>query len=195
MWNKYKKVIIYAIIAVIFLFIIIVIAGANTKRFGNWLMDKKFEILYEKWTKGAEYLNQRRMADKDGGATPEETIKMFLTGLKAGDIDKASKYYEVSLQDKALTSLKEEKQKYGDFSHTINYFEEVTSKGVKKCQNEDKESGGCGFNLAYVSITDEYIEVANSIQKVFFPKGSEHSKYVGLSKNNVTNIWKIKFPY
>ena len=59
MWNKYKKVLIYAVLAVIFLIVIATIAGANMERFGNWLMDKKFEILYEKWTKGAEELNQK----------------------------------------------------------------------------------------------------------------------------------------
>jgi hypothetical protein len=46
-----------------------------------------------------------------GGKTPEETWSMFLDALKKGDIDLASKYYDVEHQEKERSNLLNIKEK------------------------------------------------------------------------------------
>ena len=54
----------------------------------------------EKRAEDKYYAEMQRpyLEDTYGGATPEETFEMFLTALKAGDIDLASKYFIVDKQ-------------------------------------------------------------------------------------------------
>ncbi|MEK7148979.1 MAG: hypothetical protein AAB796_01080 [Patescibacteria group bacterium] len=47
-------------------------------------------------------LQQRYQNDIYGGSTPEETLSLFTDALKKGDIDLASKYFEVKKQDEWL---------------------------------------------------------------------------------------------
>ena len=58
-----------------------------------------------KWRKSVERfqnaLEKPYREDVYGGKTPEETWAMFLDALKKGDIDLASKYYDVEHQGKA----------------------------------------------------------------------------------------------
>lgn len=60
---------------------------------------KKQGEIYEKQVQ--EELNKYKN-DFDGGKTPEETLELFITALRAGDIEKASKYYEIGLQQENL---------------------------------------------------------------------------------------------
>lgn len=66
-----------------------------------------------KWQKQTDKfqnaLEQPYKEDTYGGKTPEETWGMFLDALKKGDIDLASKYYDVGHQEKAKGILLEEK--------------------------------------------------------------------------------------
>lgn len=43
--------------------------------------------------------------DMVGGATPEETLKMFITAFKAGDLELASKYFVVDKQAEFLAKM------------------------------------------------------------------------------------------
>lgn len=58
-----------------------------------------------KWQKSVEdfqnALEKPYREDVYGGKTPEETWTMFLDALKRGDIDSASRYYDVEHQGKA----------------------------------------------------------------------------------------------
>ncbi|PIR67007.1 MAG: hypothetical protein COU51_00945, partial [Parcubacteria group bacterium CG10_big_fil_rev_8_21_14_0_10_36_14] len=45
--------------------------------------------------------------DKYGGTTPEETFDMYITALKKGDLELASKYFAINKQKGRLESLKE----------------------------------------------------------------------------------------
>lgn len=51
-------------------------------------------------------LQQRYQNDTYGGSTPEETLSLFIDALKKGDVELASKYFEVKKQDEKLTDLK-----------------------------------------------------------------------------------------
>ena len=69
------------------------------------------------WQKKTEQFEEtmRKPYKEDiyGGKTPEETWSMFLDALKKGDIDLASKYYDVEHQEKErsiLLNIKEKKE-------------------------------------------------------------------------------------
>lgn len=68
-----------------------------------------------KWQKQTEKfqaaLEQPYKEDVYGGKTPEETWAMFLDALKKGDIELASKYYDVGHQEKAKQMIEKLKQK------------------------------------------------------------------------------------
>lgn len=48
--------------------------------------------------------------DTDGGDTPEETLNLFIAALKAGDTDKAAKYFLLEKQGQMTEELKISKQ-------------------------------------------------------------------------------------
>ena len=59
-----------------------------------------------------QYLKDlKRAYDEDtyGGKTPEETLALFISALKKGDIDLAAKYMIIEEQEKILSDLQEAK--------------------------------------------------------------------------------------
>ncbi|MEK7480570.1 MAG: hypothetical protein AAB604_00520, partial [Patescibacteria group bacterium] len=59
-------------------------------------------------TYGAQYyedLAQRYTEDTFGGATPEETLELFIAALEAGNIDLASKYFVAEKQEEWKKNL------------------------------------------------------------------------------------------
>ena len=65
---------------------------------GNYKSQKQNAAFMDK-------LEQPYKEDVHGGKTPEETWGMFLDALKKGDIDLASKYYDVGHQEKAKETI------------------------------------------------------------------------------------------
>ncbi len=55
---------------------------------------------------GIERLKDTYRADTYGGATPEETLEMFITAFKAGDLDLASRYFIPEKQAEYLAKMK-----------------------------------------------------------------------------------------
>lgn len=72
-----------------------------------------FGIGYYRYRTSPEYkkyqdllaLKERYMADTYGGDTPEETLELFISALKAGDIDLASKYFVLDKQEEWKKNL------------------------------------------------------------------------------------------
>lgn len=137
------------------------------------IQEYRYEMEAERFVKeiNAEKarLEALEKADTFGGATPEATFDMFLAALKNEDIELASKYYDVSVQEEALAGLKLELEEDGNLDLSIKYFTDVRG-GEKKC-NELLD--GCVF---------EY-EVENGF------------KSISLNKKNYNNLWKITQPY
>ncbi len=52
-----------------------------------------------------EDMERQYMADTVGGATPEETLSMFISALKVGDVDLASKYFVLESQEEWRENL------------------------------------------------------------------------------------------
>ncbi|HBM45890.1 MAG: hypothetical protein UT05_C0006G0009 [Parcubacteria group bacterium GW2011_GWF2_38_76] len=108
-------------------------------------------------------------ADTFGGKTPEETFDMFLVALNKGDVELASKYYDVTVQDVALLGLKKELTEEGNLEMSIKYFTDVRG-GEKKC---NRGATGCVFEYEVI-------------------KGFES---LSLRSNPQNNLWKITQPY
>jgi hypothetical protein len=108
-------------------------------------------------------------ADTFGGKTPEETFDMFLAALTNGDAELASKYYEVTIQEVALSGLQKELAEKGNLDLSIKYFTDVRG-GEKKCNDG---GDGCVFEI--------------EVEKGF--------KSISLTSENYHNLWKITQPY
>lgn len=171
MKNRFFGVIAYAIVVVVFLIVLGFFAEKYGHTFRVWLDTRESQKIVDKYQKAVDELEQKRKEDKIGSSTPEGTVGMFIVALKSADLDLASKYYEMALQDKALAGLKDEMQKNGNVNNTISYFEEVMNKGVKKCVDIEKESGGCDFIIR----TDLGVKEISLVQNMF------------------TKIWKLTF--
>lgn len=162
------------------------------ERTHKWAVDRYEKNASEAIEKQITALREKYQNDFDGGKTPEKTLDLYLAALRAGDIEKASKYYEFSVQEKALASLKKEFMDRGDLNQSIEYTTEVYKKGNKKC---NEKNDGCTFDYTYITTKDETVAFGESGDKLFVPAGSESSKFTDLTQNPFTKIWKITQPY
>ena len=179
-----RKIILWFLGIAIVVIAILYTIGVNVPRIEMWKVKKQGEI-YEKQVQ--EELNKYKN-DFDGGKTPEETLDLYIAALKAGDIEKASKYYEISLQDKELMRLKDKLQKNGNLSNRTDFFLDLKVNGEKKC---NEENDGCVFEYFYTSTEDRTLEVEGMNQKVLIPAGEKSLISVSLGLNKYTGVWKI----
>jgi hypothetical protein len=121
---------------------------------------------------------QRKPFEEDiyGGKTPEETWAMFLDALKKGDLDLASKYYDVEHQEKErkiLLNIKE-KNEIGLFLDQLNNPLQKNDT-VSDFLKQDRER-------AYY-----YYVFKNPISK------EQYRNDVNFYLNPSTKVWKILF--
>lgn len=83
--------------------VVIVGAGALVYVAGNYfnpdLRAKRAEL------RELQELKEQYENDIYGGATPEETLSLFIGALEAGDVELASKYFVIDEQEQSLISL------------------------------------------------------------------------------------------
>lgn len=77
------------------------------------------------WKMYTEGMRKAYAEDTYGGDTPEETLKLFVDALKAGDVELASKYYIPEKQKEVYEQLTKSKEiqnlsKYSD--HVSNFI-------------------------------------------------------------------------
>jgi len=121
--------------------------------------------------------------DKYGGTTPEETFDMYITALKKGDLELASKYFAINKQKGRLESLKE-------IEDLDSYIKELESIDMEQwIQKDGVDSMDIGYK-AYRYIEQEIETVNNQGQIInkILPVG-EYSSVINFKKNN--NIWKL----
>ena len=85
----------------VFWFILILLLGLAF----YFIFSRVFVSPEEKALKELEALEKAYQEDTYGGATPEETLQLFIDALKAGDIDLASKYFLPEDREKMRTLL------------------------------------------------------------------------------------------
>jgi len=100
------KTIFWAIAAIVILFLAITLLGFFAPRIEKYLAEREEQRFIVQYEKLQQEIEEAYKNDTYGGKTPEETFDMFLDALKKGDIELASKYYELSVQPKALENLK-----------------------------------------------------------------------------------------
>lgn len=118
-------------------------------------------------------LQQRYQDDTYGGSTPEETLALFIDALKKGDVDLASKYFEIKKQDEAKNTLI-------TLSKNEKYISEISKAVIKKRNSE----GTAEFT--YQSFLQEPTKVEGT--NIIIPVGPILNSLV-LQKIN--NKWKI----
>ena len=111
---------------------------------------------------------QARAIDILGGKSPEETIDLFITALKANNTFLASKYYELPSQLKAISNLQDELAKNGDLHMSVDYFIEAMEKGKKTCSTIGDR---CIFR---------------------YDIGVDHERMISLGLNRASGVWKIE---
>ncbi len=190
MKKAWIKVVLYVFLGAFGLFLTLSIYGMYLPQIHKYFLDRRMAALQTETDRVEKEIEQAYQNDFDGGKTPEETIALFLTALRAGDTEKASKYYELTVQQKALTSLKEEFSANGNLTNSINYFTDVREKGKKQCSVY-----GCTFEYTYKTTEDRESLVVGTSDKIFIPKGSFRSKILDLYQSKYTKVWKITQPY
>ena len=165
--------------------------GAYRDRVVLYFQERREARLLQETERVLAEIDAAYRSDFDGGKTPEETVELFIAALQNKDMKQASKYYELSVQPKALAGLEEEFRKKGNYQLSIDYFTEVKSKGEKKC---NEKGDGCSFSYKYITSEDRESLIVGTNDKIFIPKGSTRIKGVDLKLNIRTYVWKITQP-
>lgn len=174
--------------------IFIFFLGLYGQRMQNYfLIQRQEKLILEGERRAAEILEIQK-ADNYGGKTPEETLDLYIQALKAGDIELASKYYEISLdnmelQGKELDNLREEIQNDGDLSVIIKNTTDIKVNGIKNTWSLTEAS----FVYSYVTLEQSTSTSIVSGQEIITvrPKGIQESVGISFRLNPYTKIWKI----
>ena len=189
-----KKIILWigGVIVVILAFIYFL--GLYGYQIQNYFRTKQQEKMLADGQKRADKILELQKNDTYGGKTPEETLDLYIKALKAGDIELASKYSEISLenielQNEELESFKREIQKDGDLHVVLENMDNIMKKGVKNTWSSTEVS------FVYYYITKEQStstsRVSNQVIETVYPKGITEHVGVSLQLNPYTKVWKI----
>ena len=90
---------------------------------------------------GVENLKQAYREDTYGGATPEETLAMFIEAFKAGDLDLASKYFVIEKQAEYLAKM-QNWVKLGKVEEIVGLLEQAKWSGNSKTNQDQMDVWG-----------------------------------------------------
>ena len=153
---------------------------------GLWLVSQwtpLFNSEARRVKKLAEELERPYREDKYGGKTPEETYDLFISALKAGNVELASKYFEPYAQDNWLETLQEYKgnNSLDDFTKEL----ENTRKIWKKSEKSDEET----VSFTYKVLIEEDGTATFEGQEIEIPAGN-YTNSTEFHKN-MNGVWKI----
>ena len=117
------------------------------------------------WKTYATGMKQAYAEDPYGGATPEETLKLFVDALRAGDIELASKYYIPEKQEEVFHDLEKGKKN----GNTLGYVEYLENRDEGKFLSPNEYS----FSVS---------------------EGQEFLFYIRVVLNPANKKWKISEP-
>ncbi|MBI2278614.1 MAG: hypothetical protein HYU81_00960 [Candidatus Brennerbacteria bacterium] len=87
---------------------IVIVAAAGLWAIGDYQYSEGIKA-FEKWAedtkRATEEFEARKAADTFGGATPQETLRVYIEAVEKGDYELASKYFVFDRQEKELRSL------------------------------------------------------------------------------------------
>lgn len=150
-----------------------------------------FGDYYYSWRIGYQWKNFERewnnyfKNDKFGGATPEETYKMFVNELKRGNIENASQYFywekQIDEQDR-LQKMKDE----GKLEEYINNLPKWSD--LKEEEYSVSDERQYSYQVVYPNETKIYDPLSE--KEITFPAGIGKS-IINFQLNKQANIWKI----
>lgn len=193
-WGLLKKFLKWGAAVLVIVWGLLIWVGNHTEELDKKIADWRAQRYEEALQKHNDEMRARYTADIDGGKTPEETIELFITALKAGDIEQASKYYVLEKQEEELVHLKNDiLGKYGDLQKSIDFYAEVKEKGVKKC---NEKGDGCVFEYEYIRTETSTTTAVVSGQNLILvsPAGSKGRKLIDVGLNHFSGVWKIELP-
>ncbi len=155
---KVKSFLIRLLVLLVVFFVVVTLLGLWGPKVASYWRQYQYGLEVRQAEQVKKAIEEAYRNDRDGGKTPEETFDLFLVALKSGDILRASKYYELSVQPKALSSLQKELAQSGSLDKSIKYFTDVRGMGVKKCNDT---GDGCTFR--YISPADNLSELVDII--------------------------------
>jgi hypothetical protein len=194
MKRKILKIVLWVVGVIVVILAFLSFLGVYGYRIQNYFIEKKQErYLADIEVQKAKILEAQKN-DTFGGKTPEETLDLYITALKSGDIDLASKYYEVSL-DAGDLRIKEKQrlenilERDGNLNLLIKNEEKIIRLGFKKIWSSNYVS------FLYEFITTEEITSTSTVSGeqilTIIPKGTNLEMGEALRLNPYTKVWKI----
>ncbi|KKU80149.1 MAG: hypothetical protein UY07_C0051G0005 [Parcubacteria group bacterium GW2011_GWA1_47_8] len=190
-WGLLKKFLKWGVVVLVVVLALLVWVGNNTKEITKWVYDRQAQRYEEALQKHNDEMRARYTVDTDGGKTPEETIELFITALKAGDIEKASRYYVLEKQWEELGHLKEMFVKYGNLKKSVDFYTRIKEEGVKKC---NEKMDGCTFEYVYTETATTTYKVTGMNQEIVVPSGEKTTEAIDVGLNHLSGVWKIELP-
>ena len=174
--------------------VFLIIIGVAVIYSGYVLFGSSIYNYYEGWKIGRAYhkfeqgFTDYLKSDTYGGATPEETYKLFVETLKSGDIESASKYFYWEHQvpeQKKLQKMKDE----GKLEEYINGLPDWGQ--MKEEEYWDKD----GKMFSWIEVSEEPVSVrlplgGDRYQEEILEPG-EYKQEITFWSNQRANIWKI----
>ncbi len=120
--------------------------------------------------------------DKYGGKTPEETFDLFLEALRKGDIELASKYFELENQEEWVEKLSQYKE-----NNSLSDF-------LKELERERKEwkfikNDGEIAEYGYTVVVEKPTKTKFNDQIIDIPPGEYKNSIIFIKSFN--KLWKI----
>lgn len=130
--------------------------------------------------------NKEALKDIYGGKNPKETYNLFVSALKQGDLELASKYFILGKQSEKLDEFKKIKEK-GEME---KYIEDLPEWGEMR-ENGSPEGEDREF-LYSVNVSEkiEFIDKLTGKKETILPGVYNNSLIFRLNIKN--NIWKIE---
>lgn len=192
--SKAKKIILWIVGVIIAVLTFLWFLGAYGYQIQNYFIQKSQEKYLAQIEENRARLLEAQKNDTYGGKTPEETLDLYITALKAGDIELASKYSEISienpiLQNKELEGFKRELERDGDLHVVLENMDNILEKGEKKIWSDTEVS----FVYYYITTEESTSTSMFSNQEIITvrPKGTKEKVGVSLQLNPYTKVWKI----
>ncbi len=186
-----KKKVVFTLLIVMGVLMVAVIAvfyymGLHEPEIRKAIQDRNDRAYSEEQAKLRAEEETILRADTDGGKTPEETLQMLISRLKAGDIDGASKLFVVPNQEKEKAELSAAFQN-GRKEIIIDALKNLLA-GTKGC---DENGGGCGFGYAHIFTEDTTVPNGMGGPSLTFKKGQSIQESISIKLNQYSQVWKI----
>ena len=156
-------------------FVLLLLGFIGIPFIGKYMQAQADKAQQEQYAASDRYmhdLQERLKNDTDGGATPEETLQLFITALKKNDIEQAEKYFVIYPEDKqvSLVGIIKKLQDAGEMEKFIEYLGKV---------KQEKGDGILDGNVTF-----SYVN-----------KDGKMDIGIEITKSKYSTVWKIENLY